>query len=198
MPSKRLIGWSERILYLLLSYREERACRSARVPASSHDSSFPFKGIVPTPSLSIKLSISCRLPRYQMLLSALTNNTEPTHPDYEALSRALSLMKDVACRIDNNLKRIENKNRIYEIQTRLIGCPVSHLLNTSETQCLPSQFLAKLSRTFLREGVVLKVTSRWVVTCTLFLFSDILVYSHRSLKSFSQLTYKGMVSGIFY
>lgn len=80
--------------------------------------------VSPHPHSCVYNSIA-RLPRYQMLLSALTHSTDKDHPDYQALSKSLSLLKDVACRIDDNLKRIENKNKIYEIQNRLSGCPVS-------------------------------------------------------------------------
>ncbi|KAL6048752.1 Rho guanine nucleotide exchange factor (GEF) 17 [Balamuthia mandrillaris] len=118
-----------------------------------------------------------RLPRYQLLLQTLADHTERYHPDFDNICKAAELMREVAERIDQNLKVIENKNKVYEVQKRLTGCP-----NLTATH-----------RSLLKEGVVLKVTSRWVVNCTLFLFSDIIVYSHRSLKSFSQLNYKGLV-----
>jgi hypothetical protein len=51
---------------------------------------------------------------------------------------------------------------------------------------MPNRFL-------LKEGVVLKMASSFAVNCTIYLFSDVLVYAHRSLKSFSLLRYKGTV-----
>lgn len=55
------------------------------------------------------------------------------------------------------------------------------------------QVLATPDRVLLKEGVVLKLASSFAVNCTIFLFSDVLVYAHRSLKSFSLLRYKGTV-----
>ncbi len=65
-----------------------------------------------------------RLPRYQMLLKALMKRTPEDHMDYKPLGQAISLLEQVAERIDDNLKRIENKNHIYTIQSKLSGCPV--------------------------------------------------------------------------
>ncbi|ELR11651.1 RhoGEF domain containing protein [Acanthamoeba castellanii str. Neff] len=119
-----------------------------------------------------------RLPRYLMLLGALAAKTPAGHPDQGLLREALEQLQETATRIDDQLKRMENRNRIYHIQSQLFSCPV----------------LATPDRVLLREGVVLKLSSSFAVNCTIFLFSDVLVYAHRSLKSFSLLRYKGTIN----
>jgi len=37
-----------------------------------------------------------RVPRYQLLLSELVKNSEESHPDFEDLSKALALVKNVS------------------------------------------------------------------------------------------------------
>jgi hypothetical protein len=59
-----------------------------------------------------------------MLLGALAAKTPAGHPDQGRLREALEQLQETATRIDDQLKRMENRNRIYHIQSQLFSCPV--------------------------------------------------------------------------
>lgn len=67
------------------------------------------------------------------------------------------------------MKVEDNATRVLEIQNTLIG------------QNVPSLFEA--GRAFVFEGDLHKITSRFVVNCHIFLFNDIMLYSHQKVLS---------------
>jgi len=109
-----------------------------------------------------------RIPRYSMLLSELCKLTPPDHPDFENLNKAKNLIKEIATSLNEFIKDVEHRNKVLVIQNLLIGLKMS---------------LLEPHRIFVKQGQLKKITSRMIQTCYLFLFSDILVYSHRQILS---------------
>jgi len=109
-----------------------------------------------------------RVPRYSLLLTELCKFTPSDHPDYENLNKAKLLIKDIASSLNEFIKDVEHRNKVLVISNMMVG------LKTS---------LLEPHRRFVKQGQLKKITSRMVQTCYLFLFNDILVYSHRQILS---------------
>eukprot|EP00727_Mastigamoeba_balamuthi_P007063 m51a1_g2978 putative domain containing protein (498) ;mRNA; r:715402-717045 len=120
-----------------------------------------------------------RIPRYILLLQDILSHTSADDPQHAKLSKALNLLSEIAAEVNTHMSRSELYTRALQIQHSLVGSDVPHLLEAH--------------RVFVREGDLHKITSRFVTSCHLFLFNDILVYSHQKLGPWAW-RYKGSVS----
>eukprot|EP01105_Mastigella_eilhardi_P024082 TRINITY_DN6209_c0_g2_i1.p1 TRINITY_DN6209_c0_g2~~TRINITY_DN6209_c0_g2_i1.p1 ORF type:complete len:490 (+),score=130.13 TRINITY_DN6209_c0_g2_i1:80-1549(+) len=105
-----------------------------------------------------------RVPRYMLLLHDLLKHTDSQHADYEDLRKAVTLLDEIAAELNTYMQREEETSRVLTIQQSLLGREVPVLFEAH--------------RKFVKEGDVRKVTSRFECNCHLFVFNDIIVYSH--------------------
>lgn len=116
-----------------------------------------------------------RIPRYCLLLDDLIKNTNPGHPDYDFLRKALDDMKTVANHINERMKMNEREAKVLEIQSSL----------WTATGIVPE--LVRPGRIFVKEGSVSKVRQNGKLKRNyhLFCFNDIVVYatSNRFFKN---------------
>ncbi|GAM22338.1 hypothetical protein SAMD00019534_055130 [Acytostelium subglobosum LB1] len=101
-----------------------------------------------------------RITRYHMLLDELLKHTNPTHPDYLDLEKALAEMKKVTSEANEAIKRSEARAKVLEIQKLFVG----------------DVDLVAPHRFFVYEGVLTKVCRKACKKRFVFLFSDMLVY----------------------
>jgi len=107
-----------------------------------------------------------RIPRYALLLTELIKLTNEGHPDLENLRKAEKLVKEIAGSLNEFIKDAEGRNKVLSISNSLVGL---------------KQNLIEPHRRFIKQGPLKKITSRMVQTCYLFLFNDLIVYSHRQI-----------------
>ena len=61
-----------------------------------------------------------RIPRYMLLLDALLKFTPPDHPDFNNLTEAIAKVKSVADHLNQAVTIEEHREKIFEIQKRLV------------------------------------------------------------------------------
>ncbi|KAH3764950.1 protein piccolo [Pelomyxa schiedti] len=125
----------------------------------------------------VKLTISSllilpvqRVPRYLLMHHDAAKHTAADHPDSQKLSRAIDLLAAIASEINSYMHSEETMSQALRIQNSLIGSNVPSLLEAH--------------RHFVREGDVHKITSRFETICRLFLFNDLIVYSHSRVGNY--------------
>eukprot|EP01103_Thecamoeba_quadrilineata_P004482 TRINITY_DN1421_c0_g1_i1.p1 TRINITY_DN1421_c0_g1~~TRINITY_DN1421_c0_g1_i1.p1 ORF type:complete len:390 (+),score=82.10 TRINITY_DN1421_c0_g1_i1:845-2014(+) len=107
-----------------------------------------------------------RIPRYSLLLRELLQNTEESHPDFEALTTSLALVQEVATSLNTHLHQEENRRKILEIQSRFI---IAYSFQDPQ--------LVAPHRVFIKEGDLQKIGKKAVKQKYLLLFNDILVWA---------------------
>jgi hypothetical protein len=113
-----------------------------------------------------------RVPRYILLLNDLLKHTPETSPDHPQIKKALELLNEIATELNQYMKRAEMGSKALEIQQHLVGK-------------VPS--LLEAHRVYVMDGEVQKITSRFVRKCTIFMFSDLILYAHTRVGSFYKL-----------
>ncbi|GAM19851.1 hypothetical protein SAMD00019534_030260 [Acytostelium subglobosum LB1] len=121
-----------------------------------------------------------RIPRYELLLKNLLQNTNPDHLGYEDLTKALASIREINAYINNNKKLQDNQDRVVTIRDQLKGCP-----NT----------FVNPSRRWIKEGVLNTACSskKYNGMFMVYLFNDIIVlakptlFSHKRTKKFEYL-----------
>eukprot|EP00727_Mastigamoeba_balamuthi_P002605 m51a1_g12341 hypothetical protein (464) ;mRNA; f:510629-512610 len=131
-----------------------------------------------TPSITIFLTSYLiqpiqRIPRYVLLLNDMLKHTPKMCDDRKKLKKALALLNEIAAEVNQYMKRAEQGSKALEIQQHLIGSNVPSLLEAH--------------RYFVMEATFSKITSRFVRSCTLFLFNDLVLYVHTRVGSFCKL-----------
>lgn len=107
-----------------------------------------------------------RVPRYALLLRALLDYTEDSHPDYKNLENALQSINQVVTSIDNAVVDTENRQKVVKIQSLL----VSNQLGASISLVEPHRRLVcETKLTLCEHGKFCK--------SHLFLFNDLLILS---------------------
>ena len=104
-----------------------------------------------------------RLPRYKMLLAELIKNSYESLDTSSTLEKALSVIADIAQRVNEQLRSFEERKKVFSLSRRIAGCPD----------------LIAPSRIFVRSGILTKVSRAWRSRqYHFFLFSDgTLVYA---------------------
>jgi RhoGEF domain/PX domain len=80
-----------------------------------------------------------RIPRYILLLRDVLKVTEPEHPDYDDLRKAIADIQAIASELDERIQDAERSLLVLSVQSKLQGCPIT---------------LVGPSRRLLREDVV--------------------------------------------
>ncbi len=57
-----------------------------------------------------------RIPRYKLLLEVILQNTQPDHPDYENLQKALSEVETIALTINDAIENESSMNTLIKLQ----------------------------------------------------------------------------------
>eukprot|EP00029_Vermamoeba_vermiformis_P006524 TRINITY_DN2581_c0_g1_i1.p1 TRINITY_DN2581_c0_g1~~TRINITY_DN2581_c0_g1_i1.p1 ORF type:complete len:524 (-),score=114.43 TRINITY_DN2581_c0_g1_i1:11-1582(-) len=117
-----------------------------------------------------------RVPRYILLLRELLKYTWPTHPDYNNIKQALDQLQEVANHVNDSIKQATRMDQLLRIE-QAFGWQLS---------------LMDPARKFVREGRLMKVTSRFVVETYYFLFNDMLIYAYKKNIG-ANFTLKGKV-----
>lgn len=116
-----------------------------------------------------------RIPRYILLLQSFLKHTPRRHPDYPDINRALSQFQEVAVHVNESMQRADEIKKMVELQS-MFG---------------PHYTIVKPTRRFVKEGKLMKITSRFVKETVFFLFNDVLIYAYERMGSYS---FKGQIS----
>jgi len=57
-----------------------------------------------------------RIPRYKLLLEVILQNTQPDHPDYANLQKALSEVETIALTINDAIENESSMNTLIKLQ----------------------------------------------------------------------------------
>jgi hypothetical protein len=60
-----------------------------------------------------------RIPRYSLLLGAIVKYTDPSHSDYEQLTKAVQNMSEIATYVNMKIEETSNRRRVREIEEEL-------------------------------------------------------------------------------
>ncbi|XP_044055189.1 FERM, ARHGEF and pleckstrin domain-containing protein 2 isoform X1 [Siniperca chuatsi] len=124
-----------------------------------------------------------RLMHYKLILERLCKHYSPTHRDHDDCKEALKEVAEIATQLQSSLIRLENFQKLTELQRDLIGI----------------ENLTAPGREFIREGCLYKLTKKGLQQRMFFLFSDMLLYTSKGVtatnqfKVHGQLTLHGMI-----
>ncbi|XP_075807473.1 FERM, ARHGEF and pleckstrin domain-containing protein 2 [Microtus pennsylvanicus] len=118
-----------------------------------------------------------RLVHYRLLLSRLCAHYAPGHRDYADCHEALKAITEVTSGLQHSLTRLENLQKLTELQRDLVG--VENLIAPG--------------REFIREGCLHKLTKKGLQQRMFFLFSDMLLYTSKSVTGASQFRIRGFL-----
>uniref|UniRef100_A0A2K6F6U7 FERM, ARHGEF and pleckstrin domain-containing protein 2 n=1 Tax=Propithecus coquereli TaxID=379532 RepID=A0A2K6F6U7_PROCO len=118
-----------------------------------------------------------RLVHYRLLLSRLCGSYAPGHHDYADCHDALKAITEVTATLQNSLVRLENLQKLTELQRDLVG--VDSLITPG--------------REFIREGCLHKLTKKGLQQRMFFLFSDMLLYTSRGVAGTSHFRIRGLL-----
>ncbi|XP_047702544.1 FERM, ARHGEF and pleckstrin domain-containing protein 2 isoform X2 [Prionailurus viverrinus] len=118
-----------------------------------------------------------RLVHYRLLLSRLCGRYEPGHHDYADCRDALQAITEVTSTLQHSLARLENLQKLTELQRDLIG--IENLITPG--------------REFIREGCLHKLTKKGLQQRMFFLFSDMLLYTSKGVTGTSHFRIRGLL-----
>eukprot|EP00073_Rattus_norvegicus_P049664 XP_017451987.1 PREDICTED: FERM, RhoGEF and pleckstrin domain-containing protein 2 isoform X2 [Rattus norvegicus] len=118
-----------------------------------------------------------RLVHYRLLLNRLCTHYSPEHEDYTDCHEALKAITEVTTELQQSLTRLENLQKLTELQRDLVG--VENLIAPG--------------REFIREGCLHKLTKKGLQQRMFFLFSDMLLYTSKSVTGASQFRIRGFL-----
>uniref|UniRef100_A0A6Q2WRW0 FERM, ARHGEF and pleckstrin domain-containing protein 2 n=1 Tax=Esox lucius TaxID=8010 RepID=A0A6Q2WRW0_ESOLU len=115
-----------------------------------------------------------RLMHYKLILERLCKHYTPDHPDY---NNSLKEVAEIATQLHTSLIRLENFQKLTELQRDLIGI---------ENLTVPG-------REFIREGCLYKLTKKGLQQRMFFLFSDMLLYTSKGVTATNQFKVHGQL-----
>uniref|UniRef100_A0A3P8ZVX2 FERM, ARHGEF and pleckstrin domain-containing protein 2 n=1 Tax=Esox lucius TaxID=8010 RepID=A0A3P8ZVX2_ESOLU len=131
-----------------------------------------------------------RLMHYKLILERLCKHYTPDHPDYNNCTEALKEVAEIATQLHTSLIRLENFQKLTELQRDLIGIEnltvpgrVSSWLTTADA----------VSQEFIREGCLYKLTKKGLQQRMFFLFSDMLLYTSKGVTATNQFKVHGQL-----
>lgn len=101
-----------------------------------------------------------RIPRYRLLLENIVSHTPEDHPDYKKVKEMLGVISGVAAKINEEIRRAEQRDRVLEIQDLFRG----------KIQLVTPNRIFKLS------GELTKICRKSDKVFHFFLFNDLLIY----------------------
>ncbi|XP_056606724.1 FERM, ARHGEF and pleckstrin domain-containing protein 2 isoform X2 [Triplophysa dalaica] len=118
-----------------------------------------------------------RLMHYKLILERLCNHYTPQHKDYKDCKEALKEVAEIATQLQSSLIRLENFQKLTELQRDLIGI----------------EKLTAPGREFIREGCLYKLTKKGLQQRMFFLFSDMLLYTSKGVTATNQFKVHGQL-----
>uniref|UniRef100_A0A8D0D1Y0 FERM, ARHGEF and pleckstrin domain-containing protein 2 n=1 Tax=Sander lucioperca TaxID=283035 RepID=A0A8D0D1Y0_SANLU len=120
-----------------------------------------------------------RLMHYKLILERLCKHYSPTHRDHDACKEALKEVAEMATQLQSSLIRLENFQKLTELQRDLIGI---------ENLTAPGRVSE-----FIREGCLYKLTKKGLQQRMFFLFSDMLLYTSKGVTATNQFKVHGQL-----
>ncbi|XP_058633941.1 FERM, ARHGEF and pleckstrin domain-containing protein 2 isoform X1 [Onychostoma macrolepis] len=118
-----------------------------------------------------------RLMHYKLILERLCKHYAPQHRDYDDCNEALKEVAEIATQLQSSLIRLENFQKLTELQRDLIGI----------------ENLTAPGREFIREGCLYKLTKKGLQQRMFFLFSDMLLYTSKGVTATNQFKVHGQL-----
>ncbi|KAM6963101.1 FERM, ARHGEF and pleckstrin domain-containing protein 2 [Aplochiton taeniatus] len=118
-----------------------------------------------------------RLMHYKLILERLCKHYAPDHCDHDDCREALKEVADIAAQLRSSLIRLENFQKLTELQRDLIGI----------------ENLTAPGREFIREGCLYKLTKKGLQHRMFFLFSDMLLYTSKGVTATNQFKVHGQL-----
>nr|XP_015216627.1 PREDICTED: FERM, RhoGEF and pleckstrin domain-containing protein 2 isoform X1 [Lepisosteus oculatus]XP_015216628.1 PREDICTED: FERM, RhoGEF and pleckstrin domain-containing protein 2 isoform X1 [Lepisosteus oculatus]XP_015216629.1 PREDICTED: FERM, RhoGEF and pleckstrin domain-containing protein 2 isoform X1 [Lepisosteus oculatus]XP_015216630.1 PREDICTED: FERM, RhoGEF and pleckstrin domain-containing protein 2 isoform X1 [Lepisosteus oculatus]XP_015216631.1 PREDICTED: FERM, RhoGEF and pleckstr len=118
-----------------------------------------------------------RLMHYKLILERLCKHYSPEHRDYKDCKEALKEVAEMAAQLQSSLIRLENFQKLTELQRDLIGI----------------DSLIAPGREFIREGCLYKLTKKGLQQRMFFLFSDMLLYTSKGVTATNQFKVHGQL-----
>ncbi|XP_016400298.1 FERM, RhoGEF and pleckstrin domain-containing protein 2 isoform X2 [Sinocyclocheilus rhinocerous] len=118
-----------------------------------------------------------RLMHYKLILERLCKHYAPQHRDYDDCKEALKEVAEIAAQLQSSLIRLENFQKLTELQRDLIGI----------------ENLTAPGREFIREGCLYKLTKKGLQQRMFFLFSDMLLYTSKGVTATNQFKVHGQL-----
>uniref|UniRef100_A0A671SUT4 FERM, ARHGEF and pleckstrin domain-containing protein 2 n=1 Tax=Sinocyclocheilus anshuiensis TaxID=1608454 RepID=A0A671SUT4_9TELE len=133
-----------------------------------------------------------RLMHYKLILERLCKHYAPQHRDYDDCKEALKEVAEIAAQLQSSLIRLENFQKLTELQRDLIG--IENLTAPGRVSCyLVPEFLFWLVKEFIREGCLYKLTKKGLQQRMFFLFSDMLLYTSKGVTATNQFKVHGQL-----
>ncbi|KAJ8270401.1 hypothetical protein GJAV_G00114100 [Gymnothorax javanicus] len=118
-----------------------------------------------------------RLMHYKLILERLCKHYGPEHRDRDDCIEALKEVAEMAAQLQSSLIRLENFQKLTELQRDLIGV----------------ESLTAPGREFIREGCLYKLTKKGLQQRMFFLFSDMLLYTSKGVTATNQFKVHGQL-----
>ncbi|XP_076846496.1 FERM, ARHGEF and pleckstrin domain-containing protein 2 [Brachyhypopomus gauderio] len=118
-----------------------------------------------------------RLMHYRLILDRLCKHYSPEHSDLHHCEEALKEVTEIAAQLQSSLIRLENFQKLTELQRDLIGI----------------ENLTAPGREFVREGCLYKLTKKGLQQRMFFLFSDMLLYTSKGVTATNQFKVHGQL-----
>uniref|UniRef100_A0A3Q3GYY5 FERM, ARHGEF and pleckstrin domain-containing protein 2 n=1 Tax=Labrus bergylta TaxID=56723 RepID=A0A3Q3GYY5_9LABR len=118
-----------------------------------------------------------RLMHYKLILERLCKHYSPSHRDHDDCKEALKEVAEIATQLQSSLIRLENFQKLTELQRDLIGI----------------ENLTAPGREFIREGCLYKLTKKGLQQRMFFLFSDMLLYTSKGVTATNQFKVHGQL-----
>ncbi|XP_043926726.1 FERM, ARHGEF and pleckstrin domain-containing protein 2-like [Protopterus annectens] len=118
-----------------------------------------------------------RLMHYKLILGRLCKHYSPDHRDYVDCKDALKEVTEMTAQLQSSLIRLENFQKLTELQRDLIGI----------------ENLTLTDREFIREGCLCKLTKKGLQQRMFFLFSDMLLYTSKGVTTTNQFKVHGQL-----
>ncbi|XP_066089792.1 FERM, ARHGEF and pleckstrin domain-containing protein 2 isoform X4 [Saccopteryx bilineata] len=138
---------------------------------------FELQKVCYLPLNSFLLKPIQRLVHYRLLLRRLCAFCSPGHRDHADCRDALQVITEVTSMLQHSLVRLENLQKLTELQRDLIGI----------------ENLIAPGREFIREGCLHKLTRKGLQQRMFFLFSDMLLYTSRGASGTSHFRMRGLL-----
>ncbi|XP_058699777.1 FERM, ARHGEF and pleckstrin domain-containing protein 2 isoform X3 [Poecile atricapillus] len=119
-----------------------------------------------------------RLMHYKLILGRLCKHYTAEHHDFADCRNALKEVTEMTSQLQNSLIRLENFQKLTELQHDLIGI----------------DNLTAPGREFIREGCLYKLTKKGLQQRMFFLFSDMLLYTSKGVTGTNQFKIHGHLS----
>ena len=116
-----------------------------------------------------------RIPRYVLLLRELKKNTPDTHPEYEALTVALTKIESIGTHINESKRQVEQMSKLLDIQNRLRN--KEFVIFKPDRRLIKEGLIRRLREEFVLERSREEPHPSDVDDMLLFLFNDMLLWT---------------------